>query len=207
MSGQFLIGLTGGVASGKSTLADRFAALGITIVDADIAAREAVAVGSEGLAEVVAAFGSEVLDVDGSLDRPEMRRRVFADEGARHALESIIHPRVRAWLRDACQSADGPYVVAAIPLLAEGGGRLAYPWLDRILVVDVPREVQVARLLARDGVDTRLANRMIDAQASRRERLAIADDVVANDGPIELLDAAARGLDAQYKALAGGGVL
>lgn len=203
----FVVGLTGGVASGKSALADRFAALGTTIVDADIAAREAVAVGSEGLAEVVAAFGREVLDADGSLDRPAMRRRVFGDEGARHALEAIIHPRVRAWLRDACQGADGPYVIAAIPLLAEGGGRIAYPWLDRILVVDVPREVQVARLLARDGVDTMLANRMIDAQASRRERLAIADDVVANDGPIQLLDTAARELDAQYRALAIAGSL
>jgi dephospho-CoA kinase len=203
MSG-FVIGLTGGVASGKSALADRFAALGATIADADVAAREAVALGSEGLAEVVAAFGPGVLDANGGLDRPAMRRRVFADEAARRTLESVIHPRVRAWLRAACQAADGPYAIAAIPLLAEGGGRLAYPWLDRILVVDVPRDVQVARLLARDGVDEALANRMIDAQATRRERLAIADDVVANDGPIERLDQAARELDAQYRALAAG---
>ena len=143
---RFVVGLTGGVASGKSALADRFAALGVTIADADVAAREAVAVGSEGLEEIVSAFGPEVLD--------------------------------------------------------EGGGRLAYPWLDRILVVDVPRDVQVARLLARDGVDLALANRMIDAQASRRERLAIADDIVANDGPIGHLDEVARELDALYRTLA-----
>ncbi len=202
MSG-FVVGLTGGVASGKSALADRFAALGVTIADADVAAREAVAVGSEGLAEVVEAFGPGVLDERGALDRPAMRRRVFAEPEARRTLESIIHPRVRAWLRAACQAAPGPYAIAAIPLLAEGGGRLAYPWLDRIVVVDVPREVQLERLLARDGVDTDLANRMIDAQASRRERLAIADDIVVNDGPIERLDTLARELDAQYRALAG----
>ena len=201
MSG-FVVGLTGGVASGKTALADRFAALGVAVADADIAARDVVAVGTEGLAEVVSAFGPAVLDAGGALDRPAMRRRVFADAGARHTLEGIIHPRVRAWLREACEAAAGPYAIAAIPLLAEGGGRLAYPWLDRILVVDVPRDVQLARLLARDGVDAALANRMIDAQASRRERLAVADDVVANDGPIGRLDDAARDLDAQYRALA-----
>ena len=199
---HFVVGLTGGVASGKSALADRFAALGVTIADADVAAREAVAVGSEGLEAVVAAFGPEVLDDRGALDRSAMRRRVFADEAARRTLESIIHPRVRAWLHAACHAAPGPYAIAAIPLLAEGGGRQAYPWLDRILVVDVPREVQAERLLARDGVDLALANRMIDAQATRRERLAIADDIIANDGPIERLDDVARDLDAHYRALA-----
>ena len=201
MSG-FVVGLTGGVASGKSALADRFPALGVAIADTDVAAREAVAIGSEGLAEVVAAFGPEALSPDGTLDRPAMRRRVFADEHARRTLESIIHPRVRAWLRDACRAADGPYAIAAIPLLAEGGGRLAYPWLDRILLVDVSRDVQVERLLARDGVDRALADRMIDAQATRRERLAIADDIIVNDGPIGRLDDAARELDALYRALA-----
>lgn len=201
---HFVVGLTGGVASGKTALADRFAALGVTVADADVAAREAVAVGSEGLDAVVAAFGPGVLDGHGALDRPAMRRRVFADGDARRTLEAIVHPRVRAWLRAACQAAPGPYAIAAIPLLAEGGGRTAYPWLDRILLVDVPREVQVERLLARDGVDTALAHRMIDAQATREARLAIADDVVRNDGPIERLDDAARALDARYRALAAG---
>ena len=201
---HFVVGLTGGVASGKTALADRFAALGVTVADADVAAREAVAVGSEGLDAVVAAFGPGVLDGHGALDRPAMRRRVFADGDARRTLEAIVHPRVRGWLRAACQAAPGPYAIAAIPLLAEGGGRTAYPWLDRILLVDVPREVQVERLLARDGVDTALAHRMIDAQATREARLAIADDVVRNDGPIERLDDAARALDARYRALAAG---
>src|SRR5690606_27713057 len=138
----FIVGLTGGVASGKSEVARCFEALGVTVVDADAAAREAVAVGSEGLGEVVAAFGPEVLAPDGSLDRPAMRRRVFADDAARAQLEAIVHPRVRALLRTACEAAPGPYAMAAIPLLAEAatasgsGVRTAYPWLHRVLVVD-----------------------------------------------------------------------
>jgi dephospho-CoA kinase len=199
---HYIVGLTGGVASGKSALADRFAALGVVVADADVAAREVVAVGTDGLAEVVATFGAGVLDAGGALDRPAMRRQVFDDPAARRRLEAIVHPRVRARLQAACAAAPGPYVIAAIPLLAEGGGRDAYPWLDRVVVVDVPRELQVQRLLRRDGVDAALAQRMVDAQATRRERLAIADDVVVNDGPIERLDAAARALDARYRSLA-----
>lgn len=202
---RFVVGLTGGVASGKSTLARAFEALGVTVVDADVAAREAVAVGSDGLRSVVEAFGAAVLSADGSLDRAAMRQRVFSDDDARRRLEAIIHPRVRAALKDACVAAPGPYAIAAIPLLAEGGGRRAYPWLDRILVVDVPVEVQVERLLARDGIDAALARRMVDAQASRAARLSIADDVVVNDGSVERLEAAARGLDVRYRELAGAG--
>lgn len=198
---RFVIGLTGGVASGKSALADRFAALGVTIADADVAAREAVAVGSEGLEEIVSAFGPEVLDERGALDRPAMRRRVFADAGARRTLESIVHPRVRAWLRVACQSAPGSHAIAAIPLLAEGGGREAYPWLDRILVVDVPVEVQVERLLRRDGIDRTLAERMVAAQATRAQRLAIADEVLLNTGALSALPDQVAELDALYRAL------
>jgi len=199
---HYIVGLTGGVASGKSALADRFAGLGVVVADADVAARDVVAVGSEGLAEVVATFGAGVLETGGALDRPAMRRRVFDDPAARRQLEAIVHPRVRARLQAACAAAPGPYVIAAIPLLAEGGGREAYPWLDRIAVVDVPRELQVQRLLRRDGVDADLARRMVDAQATRRQRLAIADDVVVNDGPIARLEGAARALDARYRSLA-----
>ena len=161
---DFIVGLTGGVASGKSEITRRFAALGIAVADADLAARDAVAAGSTGLAEVVAAFGPDVLADDGELDRASMRRRVFADPDARTRLEAIVHPRVRAALQLACAAAPGPYVIAAIPLLAEGGGRDAYPWLDRILVIDVPQAVQHARLLARDGIEHALAERMIGAQ-------------------------------------------
>jgi dephospho-CoA kinase len=201
MSG-YLIGLTGGVASGKSEVARRFRALGVTVADADAAARDAVAMGSEGLAEVVAAFGAGVLQEDGALDRAAMRRRVFEDADARRRLEAIVHPRVRAALHAACAQAPGPYAMADIPLLAEGGGRGAYPWIDRILVIDVPEAVQAQRLMARDGADAALARKMIAAQATRAQRLAIADDIVVNDGPLEALYAHVAALHQRYLARA-----
>lgn len=198
----FRIGLTGGVASGKSALGRAFEALGVTVADADVAARDAVAAGSEGLAAVVAAFGSEVLAADGSLDRAAMRRRIFDDAQAKQRLEAIVHPRVRTALAAQCDRAPGAYVIVAIPLLAEVGGRGAYPWLQRILVVDVPAETQRARLIARDGIDAALAERMLAAQATREDRLAIADDVVANTGSLEDLQRHAQALDALYRNLA-----
>lgn len=201
MSG-FIIGLTGGVASGKSEVTRRFEALGVVVADADVAAREAVARGSEGLAEVVAVFGADMLDAAGALDRAAMRRHVFADADARKRLEAIVHPRVRAMLKTACEQAPGPYAIAAIPLLAEGGGRSAYPWLDRIATIDVPREVQLARLVQRDGIDAALAEKMMATQATRGQRLAIADDVIVNDGPLEALDAQVALLDEKYRGLA-----
>ncbi|MDR0183530.1 dephospho-CoA kinase [Lysobacter arvi] len=199
---EFIVGVTGGVASGKSEVTRRFEALGVVVADADVAARAAVEAGSDGLAEVVAAFGADVLTPDGQLDRAAMRRHVFGDEAARRRLEAIVHPRVRASLRARCEAANGPYAIAAIPLLAEGGGRDAYPWLSRILVVDVPVDVQRARVMARDRVDAELAQRMIVAQATRDQRLAIADDVIVNDGPIERLASHVAALDRRYRALA-----
>lgn len=200
MSG-YIIGITGGVASGKSEVTRRFEALGIVVADADVAARMAVAPGSPGLAAVVEMFGADVLAADGSLDRAAMRQRVFGDEEARRRLEAIIHPLVRVQLQRECTAAPGPYAIAAIPLLAEGGGRTAYPWLQRVLVVDVPVDVQRARLMQRDGIDAVLAERMIDAQASREQRLAIADDVIVNDGGLALLDVQVAALDRRYQAL------
>jgi dephospho-CoA kinase len=200
--GSYCIGLTGGIASGKSAVADAFAQLGVAIVDADTAARDALAAGTQGLADVVAAFGADVLDADGALDRRAMRERVFNDPEARQTLESIVHPRVRAALHDASSGASGLYVVVAIPLLAEGGGRDGYPWLDRILVVDAPIATQMARLLRRDGIDAVLAERMVAAQATRRERLAIADDILVNDSGLDALVAEVAALDAQYRVLA-----
>ena len=202
MSTTFVIGLTGGVASGKSEVAHRFEALGIVVADADIAARAVLAPGGEGLAEAVAAFGNDILAADGGLDRAAMRRRVFADHDARRRLEAIVHPRVRAMLEAECRAAPSAYAIAAIPLLAEGGGRMAYPWLSRILVVDVSPETQLQRLMQRDGIDAALAANMLAAQASRRERLAIADDVIANDGPLDALDAQVAALDRKYRNLA-----
>jgi dephospho-CoA kinase len=203
MRDPYVIGLTGGIASGKSEVARRFQALGVQVIDADVAARDVVAVDSEALAVVVAAFGPGILDVAGALDRAAMRRLVFDDSDARMRLEAIVHPRVRAILEAGCASASGDYVIAAIPLLAEGGGRAHYPWLDRILVVDVPPGIQLTRLLQRDGIDAALAQRMVAAQASRGQRLAIADDVIVNDGSLEALGAHVEKLDALYRKLAG----
>ncbi|QDW67151.1 dephospho-CoA kinase [Luteimonas granuli] len=199
---HYVIALTGGIASGKSEVERRFRALGVHVADADVAAREVVEPGTPGLAEVVAAFGPGVLGADSAMDRAAMRRRVFADDGARRRLEAIIHPRVRAALRADCAAAPGPYAIAAIPLFAEAGRDAYAAWVDRVLVVDVPVEVQLARLLRRDGIDEALAWRMIRAQARREQRLAIADDVIRNDGPLEALDAAVAALHARYLLLA-----
>jgi dephospho-CoA kinase len=202
MSGKspgLVVALTGGVAAGKSAVTLRFGALGVPVHDADVAAREVIAPGSEGLAEVVSAFGADVLDHRGQLDRPSMRRRVFADPAARRRLEAIIHPRVRAWLRERALADSTPYYLLAIPLLAENIAE--YRWVDRVLVVDVPESVQLARLIARDGVDEALARRMIEQQASRADRLALADDVIDNRGDESALDQAVAELHRRYLAL------
>ena len=200
--GAYVVGLTGGIASGKSEVARRFQALGVQVIDADVAARDVVSVGSDGLAEVVAAFGPGVLDAAGALDRAAMRRRAFDDPGVRTRLEAIVHPRVRALLEAGCASVTGDYVIAAIPLLTEGGGREHYPWLDRILVIDVSPGIQLTRLLQRDGIDPALAQRMVAAQASRERRLAIADDVIVNNGSLEALAMHVEALDRRYRTLA-----
>ena len=202
---SFIVGLTGGIASGKSEVSRRFEALGITVADADIAAREVVAIGSSGLAAIAELFGAEVLQADGSLDRAHLRQRVFANPDERRALEAITHPAIRARVRGICEAAASPYAIAAIPLLTEAGGRATYPWLQRVLVVDAPEEVQHARLLSRDNIDAALAERMIQAQASRAQRLALADDVIVNDGHPDALQAHIEALDARYRELATAG--
>ncbi len=198
----YIVGVTGGVAAGKSSVARRFEALGVFVADADHAARAVVEPDSPGLAAVVEAFGDGVLAADGGLDRAAMRQRVFTNPEARRRLEAIIHPLVRAQLQADCAAAAGAYAIAAIPLLAEGGGRTAYPWLDRIVLVDVPVELQRARLIQRDGADPILADRMIAAQATRAERLAIADDVLVNDGTLAALDDHIAALHQRYLTLA-----
>ena len=199
---DYTVALTGGIASGKSEVERRFRALGVHVADADLAARDVVEPGTPGLAEVVEAFGPEALDADGAMDRAAMRRRVFADDGARRKLESIIHPRVRSALRAACEAAAGPYAIAAIPLFVEAGPGAYASWVDRVLVVHVPVELQLERLLRRDGIDEALAWRMIHAQATSEDRLAVANDVITNDGPLDALDGAVAALHARYLTLA-----
>ncbi|SEK54402.1 dephospho-CoA kinase [Pseudoxanthomonas sp. GM95] len=199
---QTFIGMTGGIASGKSALESAFTALGIFVADADRISRAVVEPGEPALAAIVEAFGADVLDSDGQLDRAAMRRRVFDDVEARQELEAIVHPAVRAALEQQCRMAASPYAVAMIPLLAEGGGRERYPWLQRIAVVTAPMEVRMARLLRRDGIDQALAQRMIDAQASDAQRIAIADDIVRNDGTLDDIAQAVAELDRRYRLLA-----
>ena len=198
----FVVAVTGGIASGKSAVCALFESLGIVVADADVAARAIVAPGQPALAEIAARFGPSMLLADGSLDRAQLRARIFSDADARRELEAITHPRIRLLLQSQCLADTGPYVIAAIPLLAEGGAAAAYPWLQRILVVDAPVALQRSRLLARDGIDAALANRMIAAQASREQRLAMASDVIVNDGSVAELESSVRRLDALYRRLA-----
>jgi dephospho-CoA kinase len=202
MSGErtaLVIGLTGGIAAGKTAVARRFETLGVHVHDADVAARDVIEPGTSGLAEVVAAFGADVLDDAGRLDRAAMRQRVFADPGARRTLEAIIHPRVRQWLHERAMADAGPYCLLAIPLLVENIEH--YRWIDRVLLVDAPEATQLARLTARDGIDETLARRMLANQARREQRLAIAHDVIDNSGGEAALDPAVAHLHQRYLAL------
>lgn len=192
----YVVALTGGIASGKSAAAERFRALGIHVHDADEAARAAVAPGSDGLAEIVEAFGPGVLRDDGSLDRAAVRDHVFADADARRRLEAIVHPRVNQWLRARAATDTGPYCILAIPLLAETWPR--YDWVDRVAVVDAPDAVRHQRLMRRDDVDAERAQRVMDAQATRERRLALADDVIDNAGSESALIAQVDALHRTY---------
>ena len=199
---RLVVAITGGIASGKTEVSRRFAHLGVTVADADVLARALVEPGQPALDAIATRFGSGVLQGDGRLDRGALRRLVFADGHARHDLESILHPRIRTAMREACAAASGVYAMAAIPLLTEGGGRNAYPWIARVLVVDVPRDVQLLRLLQRDGNSPELAERILAAQVAREQRLAIADDVIENSGTLDALDPQIAALHARYLSLA-----
>jgi dephospho-CoA kinase len=195
----FRVALTGGIASGKSTVADMFAALGVPVIDTDVIAREVVEPGRPALAQVAAAFGSDVLDADGRLDRKRMRERIFADADARRRLEAILHPAIRAEMERQSQAAGGPYQVLVIPLLAEGGRR---DHVDRVLLVDVPEELQIQRVMWRDGVSHDAAQASLNAQATRAQRLAMADDVLRNTGRVDDLSEQVAQLHQQFLRLA-----
>jgi len=198
----FRVALTGGIASGKTTVADLFAALGVPVIDTDVIARQVVEPGQPALAAVVAAFGPDVLDADGRLDRRRMRARIFADPAARQRLESILHPAIRAEMERHSSEAGGPYQLLVIPLLAEGKRR---DHVDRVLLVDVPESLQVQRLVLRDGVSQEQAMTSLGAQATRAERLAMADDVVRNTGPADDLQGQVARLHQLYLGLAAAG--
>lgn len=198
-SASLAVVVTGGIASGKTTVTNAFAALYVPIFDADAISRELVASGQPALAEIAATFGSDVLASDGGLDRRRLRERIFADEAARRRLEAILHPRVRSELHARAASCTAPYYVLAIPLYAESAQ--AYDWVDRVLVVDVPQAVQLARLMQRDGMTAESAQRGLAAQATRTQRLALADDVIDNGGSLGDLPHVLARLHRLYTAL------
>ena len=194
------IGLTGGIASGKSTVADMFADLGAAIIDTDVIAREVVAPGMPALAEIRDRFGDRVFLDDGSLDRRALRKIVFADDRAREDLEAITHPRIGEATRQQSDAAGGDYQIIVVPLLTQSRLR---DFVDRILVVDCDEQTQIERLLARDTETVEQAKRILAAQASREDRLAIADDVIVNDGSLDETAEAVTQLAQRYRTLAG----
>jgi dephospho-CoA kinase len=193
------VGLTGGIGSGKSTVADFFAARGVPVIDTDELARELVRPGEAAHTEIVRQFGPDVLDTSGALDRGKMRNRVFNDPMQRKRLEAILHPRIRAEVQQQLASFNAPYAIIAVPLLIEtGGGDL----VDRILVVDCDESLQVQRVAARSGLEPAELRRIMTAQASRKERLAHADDVIENNADLVQLEKQVTRLHERYLTLA-----
>jgi len=204
---MFIVGLTGGIGSGKSTVADRFVALGAALVDTDAIARELTAPGGAAIAAIRAHFGEGALRADGALDRDAMRTIAFSDAGAKAALEGILHPLIGVESARRCAAATAaPYVILAVPLLVETGASQAdgsyRRRCDRILVVDCDEATQRARVVARSGLAEAEAQRIIAAQATRAARLAIADDVIDNNGTPDALAEQVAALHARYLAAA-----
>ncbi len=197
----YIIGLTGGIGSGKSAAAHLFADLGATLVDTDIIAHELTGPGGAAMPALRLAFGESVAAADGRLDRAAMRARVFSDPAAKAQLEAILHPRIRSLSAERCAAASGPYAVLVVPLLVESADYAKR--VQRIAVVDCTEETQVRRVMARSGLSADEVARIMAAQASRQARLAVADDVIDNDGPLASLAPQVAALHRHYLALAG----
>jgi len=195
----FVVGLTGGIGSGKTAVADRFQALGIHVVDGDQASRAVLAPGQPALAAVAEHFGAELIQADGTLNRAALRARVFADDGERCWLEQLTHPLMGAWLAGQIAAATSPYCLLVNPLLVESGqaGRC-----HRVLVVDAPESAQLERTMARDGGSESQVRAIMAAQADRQRRLAAADEIIVNDRALADLDAEVARLHEQYLELA-----
>lgn len=196
---KFVVGLTGGIGSGKSAVSDRFAKLGIKVVDADVASRVVVEPGRGALEAIEAHFGPDVIAEDGTLNRARLRQIVFDNEAERKWLEALTHPLINQYLREELANARSPYAILAHPILIETGtARIC----TRVLVVDVPEALQVERTMARDDNPESQVRAIMAAQASREERLAAADDVIVNDSDLAHLDAEVARLHAQYLEMA-----
>ncbi|PML77590.1 dephospho-CoA kinase [Enterovibrio norvegicus] len=196
----FVIGLTGGIGSGKTTVANLFADRGIDVIDADIIARQVVEPGTEGLAAIVDKFGTDILDAQGMLDRGKLRAHIFSTPDAKEWLNALLHPTIRLEMLRQTQQATSPYCMLVVPLLIENG---LQSLCDRVLVVDVSEQTQIERTTQRDSVDETQVKNILNAQASRKERLSFADDVVENECSNEELNAQVAALHSQYVALAG----
>ena len=194
----YVVGIAGGIGSGKTAVSERFRSLGIEVVDADVAARRVVEAGQPALGMIADRFGAEVLLGDGTLNRPVLRERIFKSAGERRWLESLLHPLINRWIRDGLEAATSPYAILVNPLM-----RQRDPRADRILVVDVPECLQIERTMARDGVAESQVRSTIASQLDRRSRLQIADDVLTNDGSLDDLHNAVDRLHEQYMVLAG----
>lgn len=193
------VGLTGGIASGKTAVATAFAGLGATIIDTDAIAREVVSPGTATLEAIREAFGASMITKSGRLDRKRMRRLVFSDVAARRQLEQIVHPAIRARTLELLDRTEAAYVLVAVPLLVETGfGEL----VDRVLVVDCPEEMQIERLMHRDGVSADEARAVLAAQVDRKTRIASADDIIDNSGSLADLNAQVAALHERYLGIA-----
>lgn len=193
------IGLTGGIGSGKSTVCRLFAELGIPIIDADAIAHGLVAPGQPALVQLTAAFGSDILDPHGALNRAQLRERVFNNETERLRLESILHPLIRQRMHEQLATSHTAYVIIAIPLLLEKHWQ---DEVDRILVIDADEQLQIDRTTKRDGISSGTVRRIMHTQVSRHERLAAADDIIHNNGGPEVLQAQVLKLHRHYMQLA-----
>ena len=196
---MLVIGMTGGIGSGKTTVAELFAAQGVPIIDTDKLAHALVAPHQDALRDIAATFGVQVLAPDGSLDRARLRKLVFDDAQQRHALERILHPRIKDAVRHELARLAAPYCIVVIPLLIESG---MTDLVDRVLVIDAPEELQVMRARARDGVDEAMVRRIMSAQTSRQARLEAADDIIHNETDLAQLQRQVTELHHTYLRLA-----
>lgn len=196
---DYVVGLTGGIGSGKSTVAELFVRNGAALVDTDAIAHELTAAGGAAIPALLAKFGPGVIDGSGALDRAAMRQSVFADPAARAQLEAILHPLIRQLAAERCQAAAAPYVILAVPLLVESGEYRQR--CQRIAVVDCPESRQIERVMARSGLSVDQVRAIMAAQATRQQRLAVADDVVVNDGDLASLGEQVDALHRKYLQL------
>ncbi len=196
---MFIVGLTGGIGSGKTAVSDTFKSLGVDIIDADVASRIVVEKGQPALRQIVEHFGKDILQEDGTLDRALLREKVFAEPKEREWLEKLLHPLIYQTLNRLLSEASSEYAILVSPLLVETGQNKL---TQRILVVDVPEQLQIERAVARDNNNEQQVRAIIAAQADRNQRLAYADDVITNDQDISFLHAEVKKLHLQYLQMA-----